>query len=197
MIDYVNLNYPKAIPKKYFSLKKWKASITDDGQPYYWHTIRGVRLRYYVESQLFTIKGKIINLLYDTQVQNFDDIYGCQRDLFLNDINTVLNRLFPSPTLDIRNFTVTKIDYCFNVETPHVKVYTDFLQKAFQMSNTGTRIDHTDAQMLTGSVYVKTASDYTVNQNKNYTLNFYDKSDWVQNKLLCLHSLPLSIPARS
>ena len=183
MIDYVNLNYPIIISNKQFSSRKWKAGQTDDGQPYYWHTIRGVKLKYYTESQLFTIKGKIINLLHDTQVQNFDDIYGARRDLFIDEVNTVLNRLFPSPMIDIRNFTVTKIDYCFNVETPNVKIYTNFLQKAFRMSNSGTRIDHTEAQMLTGSVYDKTTSDYKANQNKNYTLNFYDKSDWVQNKL--------------
>lgn len=64
-----------------------------------------------------------------------------------------------------------------NVETPYVKEYIDFLSRAFQMTNTGTRVDYAGENCLTGSVYVKTASDYNADVNKNYTLNFYNKAD--------------------
>lgn len=177
MIDYVKLKYRISIPNNYFSSQKWKKSKTEDGQPFYWYTLRGVKLHYYTESELFTINGKILMLLHDTQVQNFDDIYGGERDLFLNEINEVINRRFPSPILDIRNFTVSKIDYCVNVETPYVEEYIDFLSRAFQMTNKGARVDYAGEHCLTGSVYVKTASDYNADVNKNYTLNFYSKAD--------------------
>ena len=177
MIDYVKLKYRISIPNNYFSSQKWKKSTTEDGQPFFWHTTRGVKLRYYTEAELFTIGGKILMLLHDTQVQNFDDIYGAERDLFLNEVNDSINRLFPSPILDIRNFTVTKIDYCINVETPYVTEYIDFLSRAFQMTNKGTRVDYAEENCLAGSIYVKTASDYNADQNKNYTLNFYNKAD--------------------
>ena len=181
MIDYVKLKYNIAIPDKCFSSCKWKKGKTDDGQPFYWHTIRGVKLRYYTESQLFTVNGKILMLLHDTQVQNFDDIYGAERDLFLNEVNDAINHLFPAPLLDIRDFTVSKIDYCINVETPYVNEYVDFLSRAFQMTNKGTRVDYADDNSLSGSVYVRTASDYKSNLNKNYTLNFYNKADRLQH----------------
>ena len=185
MIDYVSLRTNITIPINYFSSVKWKRSKTEDGQYFRWHTVRGVKLRYYEETQCFTINGKILMYLYDTQVQNLDDIYGSQKELFIDEINCAINKLFPSPILDIRDFTVTRIDYCFNVDTPYVPEYIEFLGHAFQMTNSGSRVDYVRENGLYGSVYVRTASDYRENQNKNYTLNFYDKSDrlrYLQNK---------------
>lgn len=180
MIDYVKMKYNISIPNNYFSHSKWKKSKTDNGQTFYWHTVRGVKLRYYTGSQLFTIDGKIIMLLHDTQVHNFDDIYGTARDLFLDEINVAINKLFPSPILDIRSFTVSKIDYCINVETPYVKEYIAFLSKAFQMTNKESRVDYAAEHDLLGSIYVRTTSDYNADQNKNYTLNFYNKAARLQ-----------------
>ena len=171
MIDYVKLSHPIALSPKLFSRMKWKYLKTDDGQPYYLRTIRGVKLRYYELSQCFTISGKILMLLHDSQVQNMDDIYGARTDLFLEELNEALNKLFPSPVLDIRDFKVTKIDYCFNVETPYVRTYLRFLEKAFRMTGTG-KVNFTQEYNLDGSVYVKTQADYRDNTNKNYTLNF-------------------------
>jgi hypothetical protein len=176
MIDYVKIKYNIDIPDNYFSEQKWKLSQTDDNQPFYWHTTRGVKLRYYPHTRLFTISGKIIMMLYDTQVQNVDDIYGANKEWFINDINRAINRLFPDPILDIREFSVTQIDYCVNVETPYVGEYITFLSKACQMANKDSRIDYAVENGFAGSVYVRTASDYRTNQNKNYTLNFYDKT---------------------
>lgn len=181
MIDYVKLKCNIAISHKNFSSQMWRHNKTDDGQFFFWHTFRGVKLRYYTESEVFTISGKLLMILHDTQVQNFDDIYGAERDLFLEEINTAINRLFPRPVLKIQDFTVTKIDYCINVETPYVNEYIDFLSRAFQMTTRGNRVDYARENSLNGSVYVKTASDYRTDQNKNYTLNFYNKADRLQH----------------
>lgn len=123
-------------------------------------------------------------LLHDTQVQNIDDIYGSCTDLFLDELNEALDKLFPHPVFDIRDFKVTKIDYCFNIQTPHVDTYISFLEKAFRMTNSG-KVNFTDEHNLSGSVYIKTLADYNANTNKNYTLNFYNKTDrlyFLQNK---------------
>lgn len=177
MIDYLSLRQNLYIPNKYFSPMIWKRCQTETGQYFRWHNIRGVRLRYYEESHNFKIDGKILMILHDTQVQNFDDIYGAERELFIDELNSAINHLFPSPILDIRTFTVTRIDYCFNVETPYVGEYIDFLSHAFEKTNKGNRVDYTRENQLYGSVYVRTASDYQENHVKNYTLNFYDKAD--------------------
>ncbi len=182
MIDYIHLRYSIQIPTKYFNPMSWQEKKTDSGQPYFQRTIRGVKLRYYIDSQTFTIAGKILMLLYDTQVQNVDDIYGARIDLFIAELNTALNKPFPSPVLDVQKFSVTRIDYCFNVETPYVKTYLDFLQKAFSMTNTG-RTNFTEEKNLSGSVYIRTNADYRENSNKNYTANFYDKSDRLQYQI--------------
>ena len=181
MIDYVTLRHHINIPTNYFSPMKWKRSQTEDGQFFRWHTFRRVKLRYYEDTQTFTISGKLLMFLYDTQVQNPDDIYGAKQEMFIEELNDALNHLFPSPILDIRDFTVSRIDYCFNVETPHVKTYVDFMNHAFQMVSTGTRVNFANEHHLSGSVYIRTASDYEDNSNKNYTLNFYDKADQVKD----------------
>lgn len=177
MIDYVSLRKNIIIPTVFFSCLKWKQSQTDDGQHFFWRNIRGVKLRYYEDTHNFTINGKILMFLHDTQVQNLDDIYGGNKDLFISDFNAALNKLFPSPILDIRDFTVSQIDYCINVETPWVTTYIDYMSRAFRKVNTGTRVNFTDEHKLHGSVYVRTTADYRANSNKNYTLNFYDKYD--------------------
>lgn len=177
MIDYVSLRLNIIIPNNYFSPMMWKRSKTEDGQPFRWRTVKGVKLKYYEETHNFTINGKILMFLHDTQVQNVDDIYGAHIHLFVDELNGELNKLFPEPMLDIRDFKVTRIDYCINVETPYVKAYDRFMSHAFQMTNGDKRVDFTNEHNLTGSVYAKTASDYEDNSNKNYTINFYDKSD--------------------
>ena len=182
MIDYVHLKHPIQIPTKHFNSMTWNRQKTDNGQIYFQRSIRGVKLRYYTESQTFTIAGKILMLLYDTQVQNVDDIYGSRTDLFIEELNAELNSPFPSPILDIRQFSVSRIDYCFNVETPYVSTYLGFLQKAFSMTNTG-RTNFTEEKNLSGSVYIRTNADYRENTNKNYTVNFYDKSDRLQYQI--------------
>lgn len=176
MIDYVKLIHNIDIPSNLFH-PTWKKSKTDSGCPYRWRTIRGVKLRYYEESCNLTINGKILMLLHDTQVQNFDDIYGGRRDMFIDELNSFLNSLFQSPILDIREFKVTRIDYCFNVKTPYVHDYVAILSKAFQMTNSVTRKNFTSEKDLSGSVYVRTTTDYKDNTVRNYTLNFYDKED--------------------
>lgn len=177
MIDYVRLRTNITIPAKQFKRNTWKKAPLEDGLFYYWYAFRDVHLRYYPHTERFLIDGKILMLLYDTQVLNFDDIYGLDTEAFIDDINEYLNKLFTAPILDIRSFHVTRIDYCFNVHTEHVDTYIDFFNRAFKLINSSVRRNYTLENGLNGSAYIKTASDYKNNTLKNYTLNFYNKAD--------------------
>ena len=176
MIDYVSMNKIMPIPKRAFKRDRWHREVAGEGD-YYWYHFRGVTIRYYFETQRLLIMGKLITLLHDTQVQNFDDIYGGETERFLDEVNACINDLFVQSVVDVRDFTVTRIDYCFNVDTPFVKDYLAFLKRAFQLVNTGSKTDFAAKNGLSGSVYIKNSSEYAKNSRYNYTLNVYDKLD--------------------
>ena len=48
------------IPNNYFSSMMWKRSKTEDGQLFRWHTVRGVKFKYYEETRNFTIGNRIL-----------------------------------------------------------------------------------------------------------------------------------------
>lgn len=177
MIDYVSMYKQIPIPRRSFRSDLWHDAKTDSGEPCCWFKSNGVTLYYYFLSEKLTIRGKLIALLHNTQVQNFDDIYGGLREQFVDELNERINRLFTRPLVDIREFRVARIDYCVNVETPYVGEYITFLKRAFQRVNNGKRVDHTARFDLEGSVYIKNAAEYEENIRKNYTLNVYDKQD--------------------
>ena len=177
MIDYVHLALTVSIRANTLKQLMWKEQTTPDGEPYYYHGLRGVKIYYFPVRTQMIIKGKILMLLHDTQVQNVDDIYGADTERFITDINAYLNRLLTRPLLDVRAFEVKRIDYCFNVHTPYVDEYLDLLSVAFQRRNNGSRVDFAWEHNAWGSVYIKTLSDYQKNTRRNYVLNFYSKLD--------------------
>ena len=177
MIDYVHLKECIFIPEEYFKIDLWKKGSLHDGAAVYYHRKRGCCIYYYPDNYRITVRGKLMMLLEDSEVLNPDDIYGLDISQFIEDINAYLNGLFIEPLLDISVFHVLRIDYCFNVSTPYVKEYIDFMNKAFSMAGNGSRINYVHEKGLDGSIYVKTKSDYTKNQRRNYVLNFYNKSD--------------------
>lgn len=177
MIDFVRLNADVPIPKEAFVISKWRKRTMKDGTKICVHHNCGIWIRYYPELYRITISGKLLMLLENSEVLNVDDVYGADIPQFIDDLNEYLNGLFLYPVIDVREFHVTRIDYCYNVKTPHVKAYLDFLNRAFRLTNSGQRINYVQEKGLTGSVYIKTASDYKHNERRNYVLNFYDKTD--------------------
>lgn len=177
MIDYVRMSTAIAIPDHAFRGAGWHEYRIKVGTLIRYHRFRGVWIRYYPELYRMTISGKLLMLLEDSEVLNVDDVYGADIPQFIDDLNEYLNALFLYPVIDVREFHVTRIDYCYNVKTPHVKAYLDFLNKAFRLTNRGQRINYVQEKGLTGSVYIKTSSDYKHNERRNYVLNFYDKTD--------------------
>lgn len=180
MIDTVHLTADLVIPMNAFQQKKWFACHTPDGECYIQHRKKGVRVNYYPERQRIHIRGKILKLLLNTDVLNVDDLYGTNLELFLDQLDEYLNALFIHPLIQIRTFKVLRIDYCFNIKTPCVGQYLSFLNNAFDRCNNSCRVNHVRKKNLTGSVYVKTRSDYQNNTLRNYALNFYNKANCLE-----------------
>ena len=49
-----------------------------------------------------------------------DDIYGNNPEAFIAALNARLSFLLPKAGIDIRDFEVKRIDYCFNIRTAYV-----------------------------------------------------------------------------
>ena len=177
MIDFVKLSKDIYIPESHLRQGLWRSYILKDGSDIRVHHYNGVWVRYYPESYRITISGKLLMLLEDSEVLNVDDVYGGDLPRFINDLNEYLNALFLYPVIDVSEFRVTRIDYCYNVKTTYVEEYLNFLNNAFRLTDTGQRMNYVQEKKLNGSVYIKTKSDYEHNERRNYVLNFYDKTD--------------------
>ena len=181
MIDYISIYNTYDIPKSEFSDMIWSEVFNSD-KHYYFKNINTVKIMYFPDTQRLMIQGKLIMLIENTQVKNLDDIYQHDTNRFINDVNKRINTLFRSFKIDIRHFTAARIDYCYNVYTPYVQAYLDFLNRAFTATDNGKRKNYALLNGLTGSVYIKPTAEYKANTRTNYTLNFYNKADWIENK---------------
>ena len=177
MIDYVHLTTTYPVSEDVFENTHWSRFTFKDGTPVIYHRQHAVWIRYYPLKGRWTITGKIITLLFDTQVANVDDVYGSDLQAFAADINDCLQGLVNIPIPDILEWEVSRIDYCFNILTPYVDAYLDVMNEGFRMANNGSRVNYTQQKKLTGSAYVKTKTDYKDNTRRNYVLNYYDKFD--------------------
>lgn len=177
MIDYVRLYQDIFIDDDAFLWDKWKPKTMSDGTFLYFARIRSVYFRYYPHRGRLRMDGKILQLEVDSQVLNLDDVYEADLLQFIEDMNRHINSLFNGITLDICDFSVTRLDYCFNVYTDYVQEYLDFMYRSFRQANTGARVNYTERYKLNGSVYIKTKSDFEHNTRRRYVLNFYDKKD--------------------
>lgn len=163
-----------------FKKSLWTSRSNRQGETFYYRKIRGVVILYFWTSQRMVIKGKLITLLCDTQVLNVDDMYQTDISRFLLDVNSSLNRLFTEPVIDIGTFRVSRIDYCFNVVTPHVSEYITFLSAAFEKRRNRNQVNYAQVNGLDGSIYVRNLREYRQNIRDNWTLNFYNKTARLQ-----------------
>lgn len=177
MIDFIHLKTQDFIPVEALKPEYWKKRELEDGTIYWLHRYREASVLYYPQTGKWSIKGKIMTWLHDTQVANVDDLYEMDLHGFVNEINDYLQKLVEVPMLDILAWETYRIDYCFNIKTPYVSEYLNVMNEGFQMSNTGARVNYPEEKGLSGSSYIKTKGDYKVNELRNYVLNFYDKYD--------------------
>lgn len=181
MIDYLALYDYIKIDERKLSVLRW-TKIENKYNEYYIHTHNTIAIKYYPRKAIILVRGKISNLFSDSQVQNVDDLFGAETERFIDAVNDKLRMLFETDTIDVRTFKATRIDYCFNVKTPYVTEYLNFMSAAFQHRNKGRRTDFTHDRDLSGSLYIKPTGEYKRNQKKSYCLNFYDKTDWIRNQ---------------
>lgn len=177
MIDFIHLKTQDFVPVEALKAKYWRKRELEDGTVYWVHKCREASVLYYPQTGKWSINGKILTWLHDTQVANVDDLYCTDLQEFVNEINTYLQGLVEAPMVDICEWETYRIDYCFNIKTPYVREYLDVMNEGFRMSSAGTRVNHVDERGLSGSVYIKTKADYEANELRNYVLNFYDKYD--------------------
>ena len=177
MIDFIHIKTQNLVPVEELKAEYWEKRELTDGTVYWLHKFREASLRYYPQTGKWTIKGKIMTWLHDTQVANVDDLYGADIQGFVNEINAYLQSLVEAPMVDICEWETYRIDYCFNIKTPYVSEYLNVMNEGFRMSNTGSRVNYPEEKGLSGSSYIKTKGDYQVNELRNYVLNFYDKYD--------------------
>ena len=175
MIDFLHLRAEYYVAENELNQELWHEAVFKTGERVFYHHRSGVVISYRPGTGKWYIAGKLIALIHDTQVLNVDDIYGADVQEFVNDINAYLRELLTIPMLDVLEFEVLRIDYCFNIRTSWVKEYLDVFARAFRQTNTGNRVDFTQEKRLSGSVYIKTKSDYKDNTRRNYVLNYYDK----------------------
>ena len=177
MIDFIHLKTLKYVPVESLKSSLWRKTELTDGTIYWVHKRREASILYYPQTGKWSINGKILTWLHDTQVANVDDLYGTDLQEFVNAINAYLQDLVEAPMVDICEWETHRIDYCFNIKTPYVREYLDVMNEGFRMSSAGARVNHVDERGLSGSVYIKTKADYEANELRNYVLNFYDKHD--------------------
>ncbi len=175
MIDFLHLRAEYYVAENELNQELWHEAELKTGERVFYHHRNGVVISYRPGTGKWYIAGKLIALIHDTQVLNVDDIYGADVQEFVNDINAYLRELLSIPMLDVLEFEVLRIDYCFNICTPWVEEYLDVFARAFRQTNTGNRVDFTQEKRLSGSVYIKTKGDYRANTRRNYVLNYYDK----------------------
>ena len=177
MIDFIHLKTQNFIPVAALKPEFWQKRELEDGTIYWLHRYREASVLYYPQTGKWSIKGKIMTWLHDTQVANVDDLYGTDSQGFVNEINAYMQSLVEAPMVDILEWETYRIDYCFNIKTPYVSDYLAVMNEGFRMSNTGSRVNYPEEKGLSGSSYIKTRGDYKANELRNYVLNFYDKYD--------------------
>lgn len=182
MIDSVTLNREVFLPPGELSEMTWSKYENAQSGTCYFTNRNGVTIKYYPNSGRLEIRGKILRLVNNSNVKNVDDVYGMDIDRFVRDINRAFNRLFHTAEFDLRDFTATRMDYCFNVQTDFVQTYLDFLASAFEAVKNGNRINYSAERGLSGSVYIKPKGEYESKKKTSYALNFYDKEDWLKQK---------------
>lgn len=161
------------------------------GEEYYRTFIHGIWMGYYPISRSLVISGRIINIICHDRISNFDDIFTTQKEVitFFTTFNKILNEYFQDIKIDITKLKVTKIDYCFNIESDLVSEYISFFNQYFNKNQDTifSRHKNYSLELLKKSYescYIKTNADFENNLKRNFVINFYNKGLQLHNKRL-------------
>lgn len=179
----------------------------------YVHNYRDLRLFYVPQTRRLTIRGRLISVSsLPDHVSNLDSldagvseiqvrqqhqfidgqrqiIYSLENvaqdlDGFILDLNQYLTALVGQP-IDVSLFHVTYIEVCFNTYTDYVDDYIRLFNLVFQKRGL-TRYKNfvlENAKPLYSSFYVRGRAQFDRKVKLGYTINFYNKRDWLENQL--------------
>lgn len=148
-------------------------------------------LRYYVDSNKIRLTAhKFIQMTNKYRNEDWklpSDFVDFNKEDFFNDINNeVLNKLV-NKKIDIRDFYITRIDYCFNLYSDHTKEIVNFLNSVYT-NPTYPNVKLHKVNLMNEeeirewggffgySFYLVSKSDYEKKKRTQYIINMYDKS---------------------
>lgn len=186
MLDSIRL-YTK-IYQDNINITTWEKDIKK-GEIYYYTFVNGVWLAYYPLTHSLIISGRILRILHNERSRNLDDIFSTASELteFFCSINRILNQYIVNKKLDVMKMRITKIDYCFNVDTEFVDEYITLFNLYYKYNKDGKFSRYKNYVFeknlpYNSSFYLKTNKDYNERTRKNFVINFYNKKDQLINQ---------------
>lgn len=179
----------------------------------YFLDYHGLKLLYAPLTQRLTIKGRLIMLsaqrdrvtnldtpwrgIADVEVIQHHSIIDGERHIrydlkpiiqdmesLVLEINVDLSHLLQT-AIDIREFQVTYSEFCFNVYTEHVGTYISLFNQIFARRDPAKYKDYVieNDRSSDSSFYIKSKKQFETKKRLGTTVNFYNKMDWLENKL--------------
>lgn len=173
----------------------------------YWD--RGISYTYYPDSGRLEIYGKLINLsrnrysidtlsdlyfdrtgldridepVFDeeinvTEYKYYYEAYVQELDEVIDAMNQYVNVLL-AITVDVRIFSPTRIEFCYNVKTKDVEDYIKMFNLVLSERNPAAYKNYVlEKELLPySSFYVRSVKKYDENSKASVTANFYNKED--------------------
>ena len=176
------------------------------------HVYKGLRIFYVPDTRRLVIRGRLMSAsvlpdfianldapyvgltgLNVTQSHRISDgvqvvDYGLENvaqdldDLVL-DVNQYLTGLIGQP-VDIAKFQVTYLEICFNTYTDHVDEYIQLFNLVFQKRGTTQYKNYVIERKAPpySSYYVRGRVQFDKCVKHGFTVNFYNKADWLKNQ---------------
>lgn len=175
----------------------------------YRHWDRGILYTYHPDSGRLSIKGKLINLsINNYSIDTLGDLYFDRVGLMLKeepiydgngnvshyeyyyeDYSQGLDEVIDAMNQyiyellgireDIRTFTVTLIEFCYNVRTKNVEEYIMMFNLIFSWRDPAKYINYVEEKEKPpySSFYIRSNKNYEDNSKAGTTANFYNKAD--------------------
>ena len=181
MIDNIKCTFDVLkINKDKFTEIKYSNKNTGESECRYETRINNIWVGYYPKSKKLVLSGRYIQLIINSYIKNFDDLFLDKEDLdkFFDEFNNEITKAIDM-IVDIKKFKPTRIDFCINVKTPYVNEYIKLFNYCFKKKNSKYHKNfiYEQGKEAYTSCYIKTKQQYENSENENFTVNFYNKQD--------------------
>ena len=188
MVDTIRII--STISYEHLREEKWNMKVNQEtGEIYYYAFINRIYLGYYPDTSTLIITGHFIRFQESSKVKNYDDTYTDRHDLMtlFSHVELGISTFFKYPVVGLLSQKITRIDFCFNIETEYVNEYIKFFNLYYEKNRNSkfrNYTNHTVEHNLlpNSSFYLKTKGQYEKNLNQNFTINFYNKCNQLSNK---------------